>query len=186
MALQRARRRFTVDEYYRMGRTGILKEGDRVELIGGEIVQMPPIGPGHAANVARCTQSLVRRFSDVANVTVQNPVRLDKFNEPVPDLALLRLRSDFYAERHPLPQDVLLLVEVADTTLGIDRRVKVPLYARAGIPEVWLLDVRRRPIYVYRDPSGGGYQVTLTVRPGESLNPLAFPDRAFDVAELLG
>jgi Uma2 family endonuclease len=186
MAVRLTRRRFTVDEYYWMARVGILGEDDRVELIDGEIVEMAPIGPEHAGIVTQCTHRLLREFADLAQVRIQNPIRLDEYNEPEPDLALVRQRADFYRFAHPAPEDVLLVIEVADTTLAADRRHKMPLYGRAGIPEAWLVDLQHGVVYVHREPTADGYRVTQTVRRGERLAPLAFPDREIAVADLLG
>ncbi len=136
MAAQVARRMFTTDEFHRMAAAGILSEDDRVELIDGEIVQMSPIGSPHASCVDRLTALFVRRFGRRAIIRVRNPIVLSRHSEPQPDLAVLKLRTDFYAEKHPGPSDVLLVVEVADTSADYDRLTKVALYARAGIPEV--------------------------------------------------
>ena len=186
MAVQLTRRRFTVDEYHGMARAGILGEDDRVELIDGEIVEMAPIGSEHAGSVNQLTLLLVRRFSRRAVITVQNPIRLDPHNEPQPDLALLRPRPDFYRSALPTPADVLLVIEVADTTLAADRDVKMPLYAHAGIPESWLVDLQHAVVLVHREPTANGYRVVTTARPGERLTPLAFPDRDLAVSDLLG
>jgi Uma2 family endonuclease len=186
MALQLVRRRFTVAEYYQMAAAGILHEEDRVELIEGEIVEMPPIGPGHAASVDDLTELFVQGLGKAARVRVQNPVHLDEYNEPQPDLMLLRRRPDSYRRGHPRPADVLLIVEVGATSAGLDRRVKLPLYARFGILEVWLVDVGRGTIRVYREPSPTGYRTARTFRRGERLAPLAFPDLALAVADILG
>lgn len=186
MALHLPRRRFTVAEYHQMAQAGILGEDDRVELIEGEIVEMPPIGDRHAASVDRLTEGFVQRFSDVAIVRVQNPVRLDEHSEPQPDLALLRRRADFYASGHPAPPDVFLLVEVADTSAELDRRVKIPLYARSGIPEAWLIDLQQETLTVYRDPTPEGYRAVQVLHRTDSIAPAAFPDRALAVADLLG
>src|SRR5438105_616378 len=141
MVVQLPHRRFTVDDYYRMGKAGILTEDDRVELLDGEIVEMSPIGSPHAGGVTRCMRVLTRLLGDWAVVAVQNPVRLGPLSEPQPDVAVLKPRPDLYADSHPTPKDVFLIVEVADTSATADRQVKLPLYARAGIPEVWLLVV---------------------------------------------
>ena len=157
-SLAPSRIRFSVDEYYRMVEVGILQPTDRVELLDGEVFHMSPIGSRHAA----CVDRLLAAFSaglvskpaqDRPTIRCQSPVRLDQTTEPEPDLALLRPRSDYYAEAHPGPSDVLLVVEVADSSLGFDRAVKLPLYARASITEVWIIDVEERQIQVYRDPS---------------------------------
>lgn len=163
------RYRFTVDEYYRLAEAGILDEEDRVELLEGEIVMMSPIGGRHAACVTRLTHLLVRAAGEGAVVRVQSPVRLDDRSEPEPDLCLARSRSDFYAAGHPEPGDVLLIVEVADTSIGYDQQVKLPLYARAGIPELWIVDLGRDAVDVYRGPSRDGYVERRTFQAGEEL-----------------
>ncbi len=154
--LEVARKRFTVQEFDRMGETGVLAEGDRVELIDGEIVQMNPIGTRHVACVARCDRLLARGAGDAAIVFVQSPIQLGAYSEPQPDLAVVQPRLDFYESARPTASDVLLLVEVADTTLGYDRGTKVPLYARAGVPEVWVVDLGGAQVYVYREPTPDG------------------------------
>ncbi len=185
MALDLKKRRFTVAEYHKMARAGILGEDDRVELIEGEIVEMTPIGHRHALCVSLMNEVFVVGFRDVAMVWTQNPLRLGKRSEPQPDLVLLRRRPDLYASGRPAIVDVLLLIEVSDTTAGSDRRVKVPLYARSGIPEVWLVDLEQETITVYLDPAPNGYRTARVVRRGESLAPGAFPDRPLAVADLL-
>jgi Uma2 family endonuclease len=139
MALQVSRRLFTVHEYDQMVQAGILHEDDRVELIEGEIIEMAAIGSRHAACVNRLVQLFVMHVAGQAIVHAQNPIRLSERTEPEPDLSLLKPRPDFYAAGHPGPQDVLLVIEVADSSIGFDREIKIPLYARAGIPEVWSL-----------------------------------------------
>ena len=186
MALSLVRRRFTVDEYHQMGRAGILHEDDRVELIEGEILEMTPIGRRHAAGVKRISRLFWQRFDDAAVISVQDPVRLDAHTEPQPDVALLRPRADFYEAGHPGPADILLIVEVAETSAALDRRVKLPLYARSGIPEVWLVELSKLTVTAHRDPGPGGYKTVRTVRRGETIAPLAFPDRELTVAEMLG
>ncbi|MBI4493890.1 MAG: Uma2 family endonuclease [Chloroflexi bacterium] len=186
MALQPKRRRFTVADYHRMARAGILNEDDRVELIDGEVIEMPPLGPRHAGCVNHLTRLFVQALGEAAVVTIQNPVRLGQHDEPQPDVAILRPRADFYASRHPCPEDVFLLVEVAETSASLDRRLKLPRYAGSNIPEVWLVDLKQQTITAYRDPSPSGYRAAGIVRRGEQLAPAAFPDRVFAVAELLG
>ena len=186
MTVQPTRRRFTVGEYYRMAKAGILTEDDRSELIDGEIIEMAPIGGRHAACVTRAQRLFERTVEDSALVRVQQPVRLDQYTEPEPDLALIRPRADFYASAHPTADDVLLLVEVADTSSAYDRRVKVPLYARHGIAEYWLVELDQATITVYRDPTPASYRTVQTVRGGEKLRPLAFPDLELAVTDILG
>jgi len=151
-------RRFNVTEYYRMAEAGVLTPDDRVELIEGEIIKMSPIGSPHAACVARLARLLQNAVREKAIVWIQNPVRLSEFSEPVPDLALLSPRKNYYAARHPTPADALLVIEVADTTLLKDRNVKIPLYARAGIPETWLVNLPKETIEVYIDLHNGKYR----------------------------
>ena len=179
-------RRFTVTEYYQLAQAGILTEDDRVELIDGEIIEMTPIGDRHAASVTRAQRLFERAVGDAALVRVRQPVRLGERTEPQPDLALVRSRADFYAAGHPTAEDVLLLVEVADTSLRFDRDVKVPLYARSGIPEVWLVDLVQETVTVHREPTPNGYRTIQTARRGETLTPSALPDLELAVAAILG
>jgi Uma2 family endonuclease len=143
MAVEVLRRTFTVEDYHRMAQAGILTEDDRVELLEGEIVEMTPIGPRHAACVNRLSQLFSDRLQGRALVSVQNPIHLSELSEPQPDLALLRPRPDFYAEAHPRPSDSLVVLEIAETSAEVDREKKVPLYGQAGISETWLVDLVR-------------------------------------------
>jgi Uma2 family endonuclease len=186
MAVQPTRRQFTVAEYYRMAAAGILDEDDRVELIEGEIIQMPSIGEAHASCVNRLNESLIIGAHGRAVVTVQNPLRVDDRSEPVPDLLLAHRRADFYAAAHPTPADVLLLIEVSDTTLTYDRGTKVPLYAHNGVSEIWVVDLQGQIIWVYREPTPTGYRVVLPHRRGERLAPLTFADLQLAVDDILG
>jgi Uma2 family endonuclease len=186
MVVEQARRRFTVEEYERMGAAGILGEDDRVELLDGEIVEMSPIGPRHAGRVNRLNRLLAVGLGERAVVTVQNPVRLALRSEPQPDLVVARPRRDFYELGHPTPDDVLLLVEVAEISAAFDRGVKVPLYARAGIPEVWLVDLASEQVMVHRAPTEGRYADVRTLGRGDRLAPQAFPDLELSVADVLG
>ena len=186
MSVKLHRRRFTVHDYYAMADAGILGEDDRVELIEGEILEMASIGSQHAACVDRLTRFLVPGAGDRAVVRVQNPVRLSDLTEPQPDLALLRPRDDFYATAHPGPADTLLIVEVSHSTLGYDRGIKLPLYAAAGIPEVWIVNGDDGVIEVYREPSGGYYGSERRLHPGDVLTPLALPSVQIPVERVLG
>ncbi len=178
--------KYSPEEYHAMGDEGILSAGERVELIEGEIVLMPPIGSPHAAGTARCARIFTLAVGDRAVVWTQNPVRLPAGGEPEPDLALLRPRPDFYHSNLPTPSEVFLAVEVSDTTARFDRSVKVPLYALSGIPETWLLLLGEEAIEVYRRPRPDGYQTMMRFRRGESISPEEFPDLQFPVDELLG
>jgi Uma2 family endonuclease len=127
MSVQGQKHQFNVDDYYRMAEVGLLSEDHRVELIGGEIIEMSPIGSTHGGAVKRSSAFLNRKLGDAAIVSVQNPVRLDDFSEPQPDIALLKPRKDFYSNSHPTPPDVLVVIEVADNSVAYDRNVKLPL-----------------------------------------------------------
>jgi len=185
MSVEPRRRLFTVDEYHAMARAGVLGEDDRVELLEGEVVETGPIGSRHNACVARLNRYLSGRAGDNAIVWVQSSIRLNDFAEPEPDAALLRPRDDYYAEAHPRPEDVLLVVEVADTSADYDRERKIPLYARSGVPEVWLVDLEEGRIELYRSPSADGYRELL--RPGrdEVLRPVELPELEVAVREVL-
>jgi Uma2 family endonuclease len=185
MVLQLSRRLFTIDEYHQMAQAGVLHEDDRVELLDGEIIEMSPIGSRHAACVARLTAVFSRYLQTRAIVWGQNPVRLGDRSEPQPDLALLRPKSDYYASAHPSAAEVLLLVEVADSSLELDRDIKVPLYARAGVQEVWLIDLTASALTVYREPSLGAYRTEATFGRGDQVQPQAFSDLTLEVADLL-
>ncbi len=186
MSVQVERRWFSVDEYYRMIGAGILSEDDRVELIEGEVVKMSPIGKWHAACVKRINALFGRLVGGSAIVSIQDPIRLDDFSEPQPDIALLKPRDDFYSSAQPTPDDVLRIVEVADTSVDYDRRVKIPLYARAGIPEVWLVDLARDLIEVYAQPSSGRYQVFREAKRGETLTLGPLPSLVIQIDDILG
>lgn len=186
MAVEVTRRLFNAAEYHRMAEAGILSEDDRVELIEGEIVQMSPIGSRHQACVDRLSTLFHQHVGRAAIVRVQGPVSLGEYSEPQPDLALLRPRDDFYAQAHPTPADILLLVEVAETSQGYDRDIKLPLYARAGVPEVWLADLVEDAMYVYCQPHGGAYNEARQVRRGESLAPRLLPHVTLEVGAILG
>lgn len=181
------RYRFTVEEYHRMGEVGILPEDSRIELIAGDIVVREPIGSYHAGTVNRLTHLWTSILGERAVVQVQNPIELaEEDTEVQPDVTLLQPRADFYTRRHPVATDVLLLIEVADTTLARDRRVKIPLYARAGIREVWLVDLSGDRVEVNRDPAAGMYTHVRALQRGESVVPEAFPDLTIAIADLLG
>jgi Uma2 family endonuclease len=181
-----AKKLFTVEEYYRMAEAGILSPRDRVELIRGEIIEMSPIGRRHAAAVDRATDLFTAFLRGRANVRVQNPVRMDDYNEPQPDISLLHLRSDYYASGHPTPGSTYLVLEVSDASLQYDRETKLAVYAISGIPEVWIENLRDDVLLVYRDPSSDSYRTSLSLRRGDTVSPLAFPDLTFAVSDILG
>ncbi|MFN3476612.1 MAG: Uma2 family endonuclease [Candidatus Methylomirabilales bacterium] len=186
MAVRLQKRLFTVAEYHKMAEAGILREDDRVELLEGEIMAMAPIGDRHAGTVDFLTDFFFRHLGTRVQVRVQSPIRLGEHSEPQPDLALLKRRPDFYRSQHPGPEDVLLVVEVAETSTDYDRDLKLPLYARSGIPEVWLVDLAGELIEVYRQPSPQGYQEVQWVLRGQPLSSQAFPDLELAVDDVLG
>lgn len=151
------RHRYTVDDFHRMGETGILRQDDRVELIQGEIVDMAPIGTLHAATVKRLSKTLISAIGDRAIVSIQDPIVLSDFSEPLPDIALLRYKNDYYASGHPHVEDILLVIEVADSSLRYDREIKLPLYASHGIPHAWLVDLENKCLTAYSQPQTGLY-----------------------------
>ena len=178
--------RFTVDAYHKMAEAGILGEDDRVELLEGEIVDMPPISAEHAGTVNLTLSAFARRVVHGRHLlSVQNPLRLDPWNEPVPDLLVLRWRQDAYTKALPGPADVLLLVEVMRSSPDYDRRIKLPLYARFAVPEVWLVDLPAERVEVHREPSAEGYRSVHPVGRGEKVRALLVPELELDAADLL-
>lgn len=187
MAVQLLKRLFTVVEYHRMAEAGILGEDDRVELLDGEIVQMNPIGSRHASCVKRLVDILIPlQVGRKVILSVQDPIALGEHSETQPDLTVLKPRPDFYAKAHPGPADVFLVVEVAETSAAYDRDMKVPLYAQAGVPEVWVIDVAEASIEIYRGPAPEGYRARQVVRRGQRLAPEAFPHLDVAVGDVLG
>jgi Uma2 family endonuclease len=186
LSVQVEKRVFNVGEYHKMSEVGILSEGDRVELIEGEIVKMSPIGRRHAACVNRITALFAHRAGSSAIVSVQNPILLNEDSEPQPDIALLAFRPDFYAQALPVAADVLLIIEVADSSMEYDRGVKLPLYARAGVPEVWLVDLQGERIEVCSEPAGETYRVCKRVNRQEGMTPKSFPEITLVADDLLG
>ena len=185
MPVEISKRLFDVDEYHRMAQAGILSENDRVELIDGEIVAMTPIGPRHNAAVNRANRALVTIVGDEAIVQVQGSVRLDQFQEPEPDVVLLRPQPDFYASHLPGPPDIFLVIEIADASLAYDREVKARIYAQAGVREYWLVDLEDRSVSCYIEPRGGAYQQLRQCGSGQSISPDALPQCTIAVDALL-
>ena len=181
-----ARYKFDVHQYHAMSKAGVLKEDDRVELIDGEIVAMSSIGPEHIGAVNSSAEFWILALAGGATVQIQGSVRLDEWNEPQPDVAILKRRDDFYRSGLAGPDDVLLLIEVSDTTLRYDRRIKLALYARFGIPEVWIANIRARAIEAYTNPVNGEYTSLQTFRRGQTITPTAFPDVALPVSDIIG
>lgn len=179
--------KFTVEEYNRLAELGFFRRDERVELIEGEIVRMAPIGSRHYNAVDRlnalfATLAVARR----AIVSIQNPVVLDEHSKPQPDVVLKKYADDFYRAREPGPADVWLLIEVADSSLEYDQFTKLPLYARALIPEVWIVDLVLSEIEVYRDPKGDTYAEKFVLKRGDTVSPQAFPDIVARVEDVIG
>ena len=175
------RYRFTVTEYYAMGDAGIFTEDDPVELLDGDIIVLPPVQPWHAASVDQFNHLMLPPLQGRAIVRVQGPTHLNDISEPQPDVLLLRWRDDFYREGHPGPTHILLLIEISDTSVDYDRNTKLSAYARAGIPEVWIVSRQDRRIESYSEPSEGTYSKVKHTVPTETIAPQAFPDVALEV-----
>lgn len=161
---------FTVDDYHQLGEAGIIAEDEKVELLFGEIVKMSPIKSPHAGTVKLLNRLFNNRIGKNYIVAVQDPIELDKYSEPEPDLSILKFRDDIYTRSHPKAEDTLLLIEVADTSLMIDREVKIPLYASAGIPEAWIINLQERQIEIFTTPSPNGYSQIHIYRKGETIH----------------
>jgi len=186
MAVQLFKGPFTVDTYHRLGELGILDEDDRVELLDGQIVEMTPIGGPHVACVVRLNDLLSRRLGSDTSVSVQNPVVLADRSEPQPDIAVLRRPNGLSGAWLPSPEDVLLVIEVADTSLERDRDIKIPLYAEAGIPEVWLVNLPGDQIELCREPGPDGYRDVRTVTRGGTLTAVKLPGLGISASDVLG
>jgi Uma2 family endonuclease len=179
------RRLFTIDQYHQMITSGVLTEGDRVELIDGEILEMVAIGSKHGAQVKRLNRLLSGLLESSVLVSVQDPVELGPRSEPQPDVALLRWRADFYETSHPQASDVYLLIEVADSTLDYDRSVKALLYSRSDIFEYWIVNLQDNVIEVHRQPSQSGYQLIQSYQRGIDIEIMALPGLGLTVDRIL-
>ena len=182
--LEPRRHKINVHDYHQMGEIGLLEE--RTELVDGEIYDMAPPSSGHAGAVNGLARVLFTACGDRAVVSVQNPVRLDEFNEPQPDFSVLQPQADFYRSRHPGPADVILLVEVSKTSLRFDKSVKLPLYARTGVAEVWVIDLVGQNIEGYRDPVDGAYRTERVFAAGERVALALLPEVSIPLGGLLG
>jgi Uma2 family endonuclease len=183
-AAEPRRHRLTVADYYRMGEVGILAPDSRVELIEGEIIDMAPPGDPHAGTVDQLALVFGHAVAGRAHVRVQNPLKLGEHSEPQPDIALLKPRADFYKSRRPRAADALLVVEVADTSLRFDRDDKIPLYARHGIPEAWLVDLKGKCLVRHRNPQQGAYTLVDEPNLGSLLELVALPESRLDLGTL--
>ncbi len=180
------RRRFTVADYRQMTEAGLFAENSRVELLWGEVVEMSPIYITHIAILNRLVWLLTDALGKEVIVSVQNPVQLSDESLPQPDIAVLRFQDNFYSERYIGPDDVLLLIEVADSSLSYDRRVKSKLYGAAGITDYWIINLPEQQVEVYREPRPDGYRTLTRYAPGETLSPLAFSDVALNIDDIIG
>jgi Uma2 family endonuclease len=178
------RMRISVERYLKMAATGVLTRADRVELIDGEIFNMPPLGPPHAGITGKLIKLLVLSVGDAATVLSGPTLPLGKFSAPQPDLVLLKPREDFYSHSYPLPTDVFLLIEISASSLGFDQGVKRAVYARAGIAEYWVIDVVGQRLFRYRNPSGDQYAEAATFMDGDVVSPLALPNTQVPVGAL--
>ncbi|MDR4507436.1 MAG: Uma2 family endonuclease [Candidatus Brocadiaceae bacterium] len=178
--------RFNIKEYHQLIESNILHEDDRVELIEGRIIDMTPIGSKHAACVGRLNRIFTMKLQTSTIVQVQNPIQLLGQSEPQPDIVLLKNRDDFYAEKLPTADDILLVIEVADSSLEYDKETKIPLYAKANIPEVWLVNLIENIVEIYSAPSPEGYNVITKRRRSQILTPKNFPDIKVVVSEIFG
>lgn len=180
------RKKFCVDEVYKMMEIGILPEESGWELIGGEIIHRMSIGSKHTSKVKRLNRLVSTVIGDKAIVSIQDPIHIDEHNEPEPDIALLKPREDFYEENHPTPQDILLVIEVSDPTIEYDREIKKALYAEAGIVKFWLINLKQNTIETYFSPANGTYYQMQIFERGQTLQSKNLPDLSLAVSEILG
>ena len=179
-----SRHLISVNDYYRMAEAGIFTEDQHIELINGEIFDMPPIGSFRTGLVTRLSRILINKLGEQAIVTVQNPIYLNEFSEPQPDIAILKARSDDYMQSLPTAEDVLLLIEVADSSLHYDRTIKLPEYASHKIPEVWLFNLKEQLLDIYQQPESDYYRLHLRPKAGENIQPLLVDSVSVDWSEL--
>jgi Uma2 family endonuclease len=177
--------RFSVADYYRLAEIGVLRPVHRVELLDGEIYDKAGRSPFHCAVTSELSSLFCLNSRDRWIVSVHNPLRLDEFSEPEPDLMLVRHRDDYYCNQHPGPAVAVLVIEVAETTLEFDRELKLPAYGRAGVPEVWIVNLNELTVEVYREPHFEGYASRTVLRASEQASPAAFPDVSVEIGELL-
>ncbi|AUB36727.1 Endonuclease, Uma2 family [Nostoc flagelliforme CCNUN1] len=177
-------RLWNVDEYHRMLETGIITADERVELIDGQVIPMSAKNPSHAATTLCASDYLKRAVAEVALVRVQDPIQLSQYSEPEPDIAVVRIDAQKYIDRHPAPNEIFLLIEVADTTLDTDRKQKAPLYAKAGIADYWILDVNQRQVFVLGEPLLQGYNQQLILQEDATLSLIAFPEIEVQINQL--
>lgn len=178
-------RLLSVQDYHRMVEAGVLAADERVELIAGQLYKMAAKGTAHSAAMTRIERALQPRLRNRALLRFQDPVQLDDYSEPEPDVAIVRVEPFDYEDHHPTPSEIYWLIEVADITLKRDRELKAPAYARSGIPEYWILDVNQRQLYIFRSPTATGYASEMVLQESDMISPLAFTDCQIPVGELL-
>jgi Uma2 family endonuclease len=186
MSTEATKKLFTVEEYYRMAEAGVLPELPRTELVEGEILEMSSMGIPHAMAITRASRRFSRLFDDSVEVRVQLPLPLSRFSEFEPDLCLVRSERPAIETRHPQPADVFLVMEISDSSLRYDRDIKLPIYATAGVPEVWIIDLPNRILHVFREPAGRVYNVVLRLNATDSASTMAFPEIEIAVSDLVG
>ncbi|MEZ4706465.1 MAG: Uma2 family endonuclease [Caldilineaceae bacterium] len=186
MAMQLQHKLFTVDDLEQMLESGILTENDNVELLDGELVTMSPVGSRHVACVNRLNQSISRIVGEEAIVSVQNPIRIRPDSQPEPDIAILRPRDDFYANALPEAIDVLLLIEVSDSSLDYDKEIKLGIYGRGGVPEVWIVNLHDEQVDSYRGPFNGGYRLRERFLLGENIKAELLPALEVNISQIFG
>jgi Uma2 family endonuclease len=180
------RKKFRTDEVYQMMEIGILPEESGWELIDGEIIHRMTIGSKHAAIVKKLNRIFTRVFEDEVIISIQDPIHIDEYNEPEPDIALLKPRDDFYAKQHPEPKDVLLVIEISDSTLNYDREVKKEIYAEAGIDEFWLINLKLNTVETYSNPSNGTYYQMRIFERGEIIQAKNIAGVSLEVNKIFG
>ena len=179
-------RLITIFDYHRMAETGILAADERVELLSGQIIKKMPKGPAHSALCKRIEKILERRLGEKILVRLQDPILLNDYSEPEPDIAVVYPKDDFYASHHPVPKEVHLIIEISDTTIQSDLTTKAKLYAAAGITDYWVVDVSTQQLHIFRHPSVDGYDCQMILKADQPISPLAFPDCCITVNECFG
>lgn len=178
-------RLLTVQDYHRMVELGILAADERVELLEGQLFKMAAKGTAHSAAITRIERVLLRQLAGQVLLRLQDPVRLNNFSEPEPDIAIVQIDPLDYEDHHPMPSEIFWLIEVADTTLKRDRELKAPSYSQSQIREYWILDVPERRLFVFRQPGLAGYGSEQILTERETIAPLAFPDCQIKVRDFL-
>lgn len=186
MVTEVRRHSFTIDEFAKMGEIGIFTEDDRVELIDGQVRELPRITPLHAAIVTRLNAALIKLLKRSAIVHPQNPVQLDLHNETLPDIAIIKARGDYYKTAHPGPGDTLLVIEAADSSLAYDLNEKTPLYAKSMIPEVWIVDLQAEVVRVFTQPGPGGYANESVMQRGSTITSASVEGLRVEVDDIFG